>query len=209
MENKEATALDAIRAFYIAQELVRDVIRLAGKDEKKLRVGLARTVKKVKKLPLQKLLVPDIMKYGPRFDNYFNAEWRLVRIPLAECGVWPRMGGLPAAATYGTVEETAEYIRPYVTGKKAMSLKMKRSLYIEKLGNFAEIITEQVPIIVFEGGLIRHNKLISERLRKPYKRCKYDIDDGNHRAVSLALRGKKEVLALVGRRTHKNKLLYS
>jgi hypothetical protein len=187
---------------------MKEIITGSKKDDLKLEKRLKIAVQKVKKMPLGKLLPRNLINYGPRFDNYFNSRWVLKKIPLAECGTWPRMGGLPAAATYGTVIDTANYIRPYLDGKKKMIPKIKRALYIKRLGNFAEIITEHVPIIVFEDGIIRHGKLIPEPLRKPYKKCKYDIDDGNHRAVSLALDGKKKVWALVGKRTHKSNLLY-
>lgn len=206
MENN-ITALDAVRAFYIAEKLLRNIILSAKKDEKKLKRELEKAVKKVSKMPLEKLVVPGVM-WGPRFDNYFNSEWRLELIPLAECGVWPRMGGLPDAATTGTVVDTAEYIRPYLSGKKRMNPKMKRALYIEKLGNVAEIITEHVPIVVLEDSVIRHTKLRPEKERKAYQQCAYDIDDGNHRAVSLALAGKTHVIALVGKRLYKSGLLF-
>jgi hypothetical protein len=144
----------------------------------------------------------------PRYDTKYNSTWALKRIPLSECGVWPKMGGLPPAATYGTVLDTAKYIRPYLTSKKRMVAKMKKAVYIQKLGAFAELITEYVPIVVFEGSIIRHHKLSSAASRKPYKHCKYDIDDGSHRAVALALQGKTQILALVGKRTIKSDLLF-
>ena len=206
--SKTVSTLDALRAFYIAEKLMRDIIHSSKKDEKKLRRKLAQAIKKVEKMPQKKLLTYATDQWGPRFDNYLNSRWALKKVPLDECGVWPRMGKLPDAATSGTAVDTAEYLRPYLAGKKKMTPRMKRVLYIEKLRRFAEIITEYVPIIAFEGGLIRHNKLQKESQRKLYKRCKYDIDDGNHRAVSLALHGKKEILALVGTRIHKSDLLY-
>jgi hypothetical protein len=201
------TTLDAIRAEYTAEMLLRRTIESAHGDEKKLRKALEKVVAKVQAMPLQKMITPHL-NYGPRYDNYFNSTWALKRIPLSECGVWPKMGGLPPAATYGTVLDTAKYIRPYLTSKKRMVAKMKKAVYIQKLGAFAELITEYVPIVVFEGSIIRHHKLSSAASRKPYKHCKYDIDDGSHRAVALALQGKTQILALVGKRTIKSDLLF-
>lgn len=206
MKTKIST-LDAVRAEYTAEKLLRTIIKSSKKNEKQLRKKLQQAVKKVRSMPLGKLITPHL-NYGPRYDNYFNSEWTLKRIPLSECGVWPRMGGLPAAATYGTVIDTAEYIRPYLSRKRRIPAKMKEALYIQKLSAFSEIITEYVPIIVFEGDLIRHHKLTPAKFRKLYKHCKHDIDDGSHRAVSLALQGKTEILALVGTRIVKNDLLY-
>jgi hypothetical protein len=92
--------------------------------------------------------------------------------------------------------------------KRKSKIDFKRIRRAIKLGNLNEVINEYVPIIVYEGGIIRHNKMIPAPKRKPFKRCKYDIDDGNHRAISLALEGKKDIFALVGKRVHKSDLLY-
>jgi len=53
-------------------------------------------------------------------------------------------------------------------------------------------VTEYVPIIVMEDQVIRNNKLQAKDT-PGNKKCKYDIDDGNHRAIALALLGKKQL----------------
>lgn len=203
-----ASTLDALQAFYIADELLADVIKSAKKDGQRLRRGLELAVKKVKKMPTKKLLVYAAKQWGPRYDNYLNSRWEYRRVPLAECGVWPRMGGLPDAATRGSVMDTAAYLRRHLASKKKAGPQLTRALRLEKLEQFSEIITEYVPIVVFEGGVIRHNKLATAAQRKRYMRCRYDIDDGNHRAVLAALHDETEVPALVGTRIIKNDLLY-
>ncbi|MDP2594078.1 MAG: hypothetical protein Q8P36_01950 [bacterium] len=205
---KEISTLDALRAFYLADELLKSIIRTSKKDEGKLRRKLKQAVRKVEKMPVKKLLTYATKQWGPRFDNYFNSSWEIKEVPLAECGVWPRMGGLPDAATRGSVVDTAEYLRQRLVRKEKMSPQLRRALQLEKLGNFAEVITEYIPITVFTGGVIRHNMLSTEVQRAHYVRCRYDIDDGNHRSVILALHGRKKILALVGTRTCKSDLLY-
>ncbi len=117
-------------------------------------------------------------------------------------------GGLPDKATQGSVLDLVEYIKPYLKDKNKLSLKTSRILYLEELTKYIEEITKQLPIIVLEDGVIRQNKLRKESQRKNYKKCKYDIDDGNHRAVAYALLGKKKITALVGKRIYKNSLIY-
>jgi hypothetical protein len=143
-----------------------------------------------------------------RYDNYFNSTWELREIDLKDCGVWPRMGGLPDEATRGCVLDTVEYIKAYLEDKSKLTLKTSRILYVEEMMKYAEEITRHVPIVVLQGGVIRHNKLIKSVQRRKYRKCKYDVDDGNHRALAYGLLGKKKILALVGRRAYKSNLLY-
>jgi hypothetical protein len=118
------------------------------------------------------------------------------------------MGGLPDAATRGNILETAEYLRPFLEDKQRLTLATGRVLYLEEMMQHVRDIAKHVPIIVLEEGVIRHNKLIKPAMKKLYARCKYDIDDGNHRALALALLGETKMKALVGKRIYKNSLLY-
>ncbi len=183
------------------------VVKSKRLTEVQLKHELKRVTREANRLSDKKLLTYHLDNYHPRYDNYLNSKWELKTIRLDECGVWPRMGGLPDIATRGSVVDTATYVEKKLK-EKHLTKKNKRAKYIEKMVPFAELITAHVPLIVLEDGVIRHNKLIPISESKRYKHCKYDIDDGNHRAVALALLGKKEIKALVGKRIYKSPLLY-
>jgi len=205
---KTASPLDAIRTFYIANDLLKKVVKSKKLTETQLKRELKRVTREANRLSDKKLLTYHLDNYHPRYDNYLNSKWELKTVRLDQCGVWPRMGGLPDVATRGSSVDTATYIEKKLKGGRLMK-KDKRAKYIAKMAPFAELITEHVPLIVLEDGVIRHNKLIPLSKSKQYEHCKYDIDDGNHRAVALALLGKKTVKALVGKRIYKSPLLYS
>lgn len=209
MKQKTVSTLDAIATFYIGNELLGEVFAATERKPKKnIETALRGLIRKANKLSQEDFLTYHLDNYHPRYDNYFNSTWELKKINLEDCGVWPKMGGLPDAATRGSVLDTAEYIRPYLKDKRKLTLTTARILYIEEMMKYAEIISKHIPIIVLEEGVIRHHKLRKSTERKLYKKCLYDIDDGNHRALAMALLGKKEIMALVGKRIYKNPLLY-
>ncbi len=209
MENKKVTALDAIRAFYIGNELLGDVFKAVEKDRSiNIETEIKKVVTKANKISKEKLLRYHLDNWHPRYDNYFNSSWELKEVELKDCGVWPKMGGLPIEATTGCVLDTVTFIKPYLEDKNKLTLKTSRILYIEEMMKYAELITKHIPIVVMEDGVIRHHKLIKSSEKKLYSKCKYDIDDGNHRAIAYGLLGKDKILALAGRRIYKSKLLY-
>lgn len=210
MKSKKVTTLEAIRAFYIGNELLPEIFKISEKQrQKKIKGALKKIKTKAAKLSDKQLLTYHLDKWHPRYDNYFNSSWELREIDLKDCGAWPRMGGLPDEITRGSVVDTAGRILALLEDKKRLTFKTSRTLYIEEMMKYAEDISAHVPIVVVQDGVIRHNKLIKPAQRKLYKKCKYDIDDGNHRAIAMALLGKKKILALVGKRIYKNPLLYS
>jgi hypothetical protein len=207
MKSKEVSALEVLRAFYIGDELLGELFQkkhTGGHAEKFLK----NILKKAKRIPKETLLTHALGNHHPRYDNYLNSSWTLKEIRLKDCGAWPRMGGLPDAATRGNILETAEYLRPFLEDKQRLTLATGRVLYLEEMMQHVRDIAKHVPIIVLEEGVIRHNKLIKPAMKKLYARCKYDIDDGNHRALALALLGETKMKALVGKRIYKNSLLY-
>jgi hypothetical protein len=176
--------------------------------ETQLTRELKRVTKEAARLSNKKLLEqPPLGDWFARYDHYLNSKWELKTIRLDDCGVWPKMGGLPDAATRGSAVDTAAYVAKKLKSKH-LTKKDLRAKYIAKMMPFAKLITEHVPLIVLEDGVIRHNKFTPPAQSKHYKHCKYDIDDGNHRAVALALLGKTTVKALVGKRIYKSPLLY-
>ena len=163
---------------------------------------------KADKMSTLELLKYDLDGDHHRYDNYYNSTWELKEIALEDCGSWPQFGGLPHNITKGSILDTVDAIKPLLENKNKLSINTGRLLYIEELMKYVEDIIDYIPIIVMEDAVIRHNNLRPLAQRKKYKICKYDIDDGNHRATALALLGKKKVLALVGKRIYKNNILY-
>lgn len=209
MKSTKVSPLEVIRTFYIGNELLGKVFKSSGKSKKlKIKASLKKIIEKAKKLSRKKLLNYHLDNYHPRYDNYLNSSWELKEIDLQDCGVWPEMGELPEEATTGCLMDTVEYIKPYLKDKNKLTLKTSRILYIEEMMKYAEEISKDIPIIVLEDNVIRYNKLRKASKRKLYKKCKYDIDDGNHRAIALALLGKNKIKALVGKRIHKSDLIY-
>jgi hypothetical protein len=205
----KTSPLDAIRNFYISNELLGDVFKPNTKNtQRTVETDLKKIIKVANKLSKKELLNYHLDNYHPRYDNYLNSSWELKEISLADCGVWPKMGGLPDEMTRGSVTDAANLIRPYLTDKNKLTLATARILYIEEMMKFAEEITQHIPIVVLEDGVIRQMKLQKPENLKNYKKCIYDIDDGNHRALALALLGKTTVRALVGKRIYKSPLLY-
>ncbi len=208
-QTTKASPLDAIRTFYISNELLGDIFKPNTKNtQRNVEGDLKKIIKTAGKLSKKELCNYHLDNYHPRYDNYLNSSWELKEVALADCGVWPKMGGLPDEMTRGSVTEAAELIRPYLKDKNKLTLATARILYIEEMMKFAEKITAQIPIVVLEDGVIRQMKLRKPINLKNYKKCKYDIDDGNHRALALALLGKTTVQALVGKRIYKSPLLY-
>lgn len=205
---KKITSIDIIKNFYISNELLKEVFAIKSKDKKKIENKLKSIFKKADKLKDKFYLQHNLDNWHMRYDHYLNSRWELKKIKLEDCGVWPKMGGLPKDFTYGNVLETASKVDFYLKNKDKLTLETSRVLYVERMKEYAEILNEFFPIIVMEDGVIRNHKLIRKEEKGKYKKCKYDIEDGNHRAIALALLGKKEINAFVGKRICKNDLLY-
>lgn len=213
IKSNEITKYDVLRALYGAGEPLKNAIKklnlrvdvdILKKEE------MNKAIKKVKKQvdlytkkELDALWIDGSNKKDdhPRRDRYNNCVWSLEKISLHNCGVWPRMGSLPTFMTLGSAVETAGEVKKYIDNKTLLSYETKDVLAIERLQDYTESITKAFPIIVVTGGLIRKNKnKKSSTHTYEFKKCLFDIDDGNHRAVALALLGKTETMALVGRK---------
>ncbi len=201
------SSLDVIRAYYMTEALKKELTTL-NLTKAALTKKLEKVKKQADKLTPKQLFNDPLDNYHARYDNYVNSSWELKTISLADCGVWPAMGGLPKEMTYGSVTDTAQQLLPYLEDKTKLTVEVAKVLYIERLKEYAELITEYIPLVVMEGGVIRHMKLYKDESQKKFKKTKYDIDDGNHRAIAYALLGKKEIVALVGTRNYKNDLMY-
>ncbi len=208
MKEKKYSALDPIRTFYAVSELLPLVFKESSGDKKKMEARLKEIKKLAIKISEEKLIKYELGNWHPRYDNYINSTWELQEISLEDCGVWPGMGGLPYEFTQGNVVETAKLIQNLLDDKNKLTYKTSKVLYIEELKDVAVLIAKYFPIIVLEDNVIRNNKF-GDKKTPLHKKCKYDIDDGNHRAIAYALLGIKTIPALVGKRIYKSDLLYN
>jgi hypothetical protein len=207
MKNKsdKNNILEVIRAFYSAEVLLKKEHVSENADFTTIEKHLIKVKSKADKMTKKQLLEYMFDNWAQRYDNYMNSEWRLIEINIADCGVWPKMGGLPVKFTQGNLLDTALSVRELLDDRNKITYGASRVLYIQELMDSAKLVLEYIPPIVIEEGVIRNNKL---KNKVKYKKCKYDIDDGNHRLVALALSGETKVLAWVGKRIYKNNLLY-
>lgn len=212
MKAKKIHPLEAIRTFVFNDELLGDVVEKHSKRKRQnLRLferDLKTALRQAKKISDKDLVEYDMGWENRRFENYINSDWQHKSIKLSDVGAWPRMGSTPTKFSTGSILDTADTIKPYLEDKNLLTLETSRILYIENLMKYVEILNKHVPIIVFEDNLVRHNKFNKKKDLKSFQKTKYDIDDGNHRAVALALLGHTKINALVGKRKFPNPILY-
>jgi hypothetical protein len=103
-----------------------------------------------------------------RLHNYNVAVWKFDKLQLGSCFVWPEMGR--RAWAQGTVCEVAEkFKRLEPLNSRVWNMKL-----------FSSIFEGQLPIVVLR------------------KNSKFQIDDGSHRAIAMALSGIQTVSAWTG-----------
>lgn len=201
---KKITSLDVMKYFYIGHELLKNEMydpeayhtRVKKYSQKQFKNKLKKVIGKSKKITKKDLMTFD---YGwqYRVGHYLNFKWEYKEIELSRCGVWPCMGGLKEEYTTGNLIDTKDMIKKILDNKEHISFNDRRALYIEELTYNVEELVDKLPIIVYKDHIIRENKY-SFWDPKKYKKCTYDIDDGNHRALAYALLGKKKIKAYVG-----------
>lgn len=209
---KDIQNIEIFRTFYISEVLLKGLSERMTLNEKVFEDKLLDLIRKAKKIT-DKTLIEYVAFFCPkpdalRYDNYMNTKWKLKEIPLMNCGAWPAVGELPYEVTYGNILDTAAYVDRYLKNKNLLTWKTSKILYMERMLPYIKVLSTHLPIIVLEGNVIRNNKLWEEDVLKKSKLCKYDIDDGNHRAIALALTGAKTIKAYVGKRIYKNDLIY-
>jgi len=119
----------------------------------------------------------------PRRVRFDSLDWTFQLVQLSDCGVWPNMCDIGNRYCLGNVVQTVAFLKqtiPSSLKEKLCAMKQRQKFMIDNL-----------PIILVRGGTIRNNPR--------YTQTKFDIDDGNARAVLYCFADlKKEVPALVG-----------
>lgn len=197
-----------MRTFYVNQEILPRIFSV-NLSKKAFEEKLQREWKNAKKISKKELLSYDMKYWCLRQYHYLSAEWEMKKVALEECGVWPKMSDLPIEMTYGSAVDTARAVREILEERTKITWENHRVLYIENMMRYAESITKYIPLLLLDGGTIRGMKASMLKDGKNFKTLPYDIDDGNNRAVALAILGETRVMALVGRTPRRNPLLES
>jgi len=155
---------------------------------------------------------PEKIGKGPdksRVWRFKNTAWTVRTIHIKNIGVWPSFGGTDNFTTSGNLPDTARKIKMILHGKVSewpstvkphIPDKIIHSIY--SIRHYADIIYRLFPIVLTEKGKAtrraRENKKARERYGFDYSITKYDIEDGDHRAVAFALMGIKKIKCFVG-----------
>ncbi|MCK5459847.1 hypothetical protein KAI52_01925 [Candidatus Parcubacteria bacterium] len=170
-----------LQTFVVANELKKKYAKINNINEyKKI---YFESEKKIKKYSEQKLLSNISDKY--RVKRYKSCDWYFGRIKIDNTGVWPRMGNITDNLLIKNSKWSANQI--YKNSTKIVKYKLN---HLFRIMPFVSHLNRYMPIIVIKDGVIRSEK--------KYLKQKYDIDDGCHRTICLALTGKIFINAYIG-----------
>ena len=126
-----------------------------------------------------------------RRRRFSAANWNCQLISLDDLAVWPRMGGLPDAATRGSAVDAARYVKDKGIPPGATRLgALVKAARGDPVG--IEQVCRALPLITIERALFSDPS---------FHRTSWILDDGSHRAVTLALiSSNPEVKVLAGTR---------
>lgn len=126
-----------------------------------------------------------------RRRRFAESVWDRRTVRLDDLAVWPRMGGLPSAATRGSAAETARSILENGMPQGASRLRaLVEAARRDPPG--IERVCRALPLIAVEYSMLFGDK----RRLMPWA-----LDDGSHRAVVLALiSASMDVDVLIGMR---------
>jgi len=124
-----------------------------------------------------------------RRRRFTESVWDRRTVGLDDLAVWPRMGGLPSAATRGSAAEAAWHILESGIPQKASRLRtLVEAARRDSPG--IERVCRALPLIAVEYGMLFGAKC---------PLMPWALDDGSHRAVVLALiSARMDVDVLIG-----------
>ncbi len=159
-----------------------------------------REIKKLSEAQLDNKILEKNKTYIKRFhdlrkkrlDAYNSAHWFLAIVSIKELGVWKGAGGLPKSWTKEPLNKLSQRI------KKALKIsdyhikaRSRRAIpSIIQLKNTIQNDRYSIPI-VFESGMGTNG-------RAGLPKTKFDIDDGNMRAIAYAVSSDKRLKVYVG-----------
>lgn len=178
---KKVKLKKVLQTFVVANELKKKYAKINNINEyKKIYAEIEKSIKKYSE---QKLLSRISDKH--RVKRYKSCDWCFGRIRIDSTEVWPRMGNIPDNLLVKDSKWSANQI--YKNSAKIIKYKLNHLFRIMPLVFY---LNKCMPIIVIKDGIMRSEK--------KYLKQKYDIDDGCHRAICLALTGKTFINAYIG-----------
>jgi hypothetical protein len=164
-----------IRKFGVAKKNSPDI-----PSQQKYLVALEKSKKSINKLS-EKQLDRIIGKYKKRLRAYNKMQWYVGEVSTKDVGAWRGAGGLPISWTHDSLFHTAQKVRKALKdGDKKIKLKnvIKKDEYLFP--------------VMFEGDTGTRGR------RKSVAKQKWDLDDGNMRAIAFAVSGDKKLKGYVG-----------
>lgn len=180
-----------VKRCFVASEKVK---KLLEKSEVDLQTILGEVKNEVLKMSEPEL--EREITWLPRLETYNRLVWYFEKCSIDGLGVWYGAAGLPETWCIGSLRET---VRCILDGEKEITRiskdgRDKRAIEkIPKIVKVADkIVTNrlQIPIVVL-GGTFRRPP--------PCHRMKWDIDDGNLRAIAFAIKRYETFDAYVGK----------
>ncbi len=129
-----------------------------------------------------------------RLNAYNGSDWYIGEAKVNEIGTWSRAGGLPHSWTNGSLKETADKVRRALDKNPRLITKRARRAIpgILKSGLDALRNEKYLIPIMFRGDTGTRGR------RRLKRKMKTVIDDGNMRAIALAVHGVKTIRAYIG-----------
>lgn len=141
---------------------------------------------------LEEPQLDDLFRDKIRLQRYNEMTWYKTTAAFSEMGSWPKMIGLDIRLTTGNITDTAEEVR--IRRDKKLDLYIPKKFW-EKLDSLEDnlaFVFPRFPLILFPGGEVREKDYNTEARKNGEPLCKifrYDVDDGNNRAVAYSLSG--------------------
>lgn len=144
----------------------------------------------VAKMPEKKLDKSISDESIRRLNIYNNLEWYEGYVFPNEVGVWKGAGGMPISWTKGNLSETSDFVKKDLdSGGKKLSARSKRA--IPRMVDHLDLIEKEkylYPVVVPS----------EKEGRIGLKKLEWVFDDGNMRAVTLVISGRKKIKAFIG-----------
>ncbi len=176
-----------VKGCFVLGEQGKNLAGLVGKD---FQAGLGDLKYGVEAMGEAELDREMIEQPQWRKTDYDTFEWAYDTVSIDRVGIWYEAGGLPAEFCLGSVRDTANL------------LEARR---IESLPSLCKAKSE-VPVMRKVAAVIASERLLSaiavpggrRRPTPPRARMTWDLDDGSHRAIALALSGIESLNAYLG-----------
>tara|TARA_Y100000310_G_scaffold340625_1_gene437113 strand:+ start:1357 stop:2016 length:660 start_codon:yes stop_codon:yes gene_type:complete len=153
-----------------------------------------------------------------RLRSYNSVDWYFdSMVTLGEMGSYPKMGDLAIGLTLGNIVSTATLFEGIKMASEAISdfdfshyenpESPRQNIFPDTIKRTDSIIENidfvmpKFPLILLPGGMIRgkYNDWAKDNGESECRLFKYDIDDGNNRALAYVLAGREDAPAFVGK----------